>query len=88
MPDSRPLSYAGAVGLALRHELESRPEVIVYGEDVAIPGNVFGVTKGLRDDFGERIFDTPISESAILGSALGAALVGARPAGVAADEYV
>jgi pyruvate/2-oxoglutarate/acetoin dehydrogenase E1 component len=55
------------------------PETLVYGEDLAKPGGVFGVTKGLRDEFGDRVFDTPISESAIIGSAVGAAMMGRRP---------
>jgi pyruvate/2-oxoglutarate/acetoin dehydrogenase E1 component len=54
-------------------------ETLVYGEDVAKPGGVFGVTRGLRRRFGDRVFDTPISEAAILGSAVGAALMGRRP---------
>lgn len=79
MPEPATLTYASAVNTALRRALAERDDVIVYGEDVAIPGGVFGATKGLRDAFGDRVFDTPISESAILGSAVGAALVGMRP---------
>lgn len=73
------LTYAESVNQALRRALTEDPRVLVYGEDVAKPGGVFGVTKGLHRDFGERVFDTPISESAILGSAVGAAMVGMRP---------
>jgi 2-oxoisovalerate dehydrogenase E1 component len=74
------LTYAKAITEALERELEARPETILFGEDVAIPGGVFGVTRGLRDRFGpERVFDTPIAEAAILGSAVGAALAGLRP---------
>jgi 2-oxoisovalerate dehydrogenase E1 component len=74
------LTYAKAITEALERELEARPEAILFGEDVAIPGGVFGVTRGLRDRFGaERVFDTPIAEAAILGSAVGAALAGLRP---------
>jgi 2-oxoisovalerate dehydrogenase E1 component len=69
-----------AVNRALRDELDSRPELLVYGEDVGFPGGIFGCTRGLQDDFGaDRVFDTPISESAILGSAIGAAIEGMRP---------
>ena len=69
-----------AVNRALRDELESRPELLVYGEDVGFPGGIFGCTRGLQNDFGDdRVFDTPISESAILGSAIGAAIEGMRP---------
>lgn len=79
MPETRKLSYAEAANAALRRALTDLPEVIVYGEDVAKPGGVFGVTKGLHRDYGNRVFDTPISESAILGSAIGAAQFGLRP---------
>jgi 2-oxoisovalerate dehydrogenase E1 component len=69
-----------AVNRALREELEARPEVLVYGEDVGFPGGIFGCTRGLQNSFGaDRVFDTPISESAILGSAVGAAIEGMRP---------
>ena len=73
------LSYGEAVGAALRRCLAELPNVIVYGEDVAKPGGVFGVTRRLHQEFGDRVFDTPISESAILGSAVGAAMMGYRP---------
>lgn len=79
MDEAMILTYAQAANRALLRALEEIPETIVFGEDVAKPGGVFGVTKGLRDTFGERVFDTPISESAILGGALGAALMGRRP---------
>ncbi|WP_131735658.1 alpha-ketoacid dehydrogenase subunit beta [Actinomadura roseirufa] len=78
MPDKN-LSYAEAVNAALARALEERPETLLFGEDVALPGGVFGVTKNLRKRFGERVFDTPISESAILGGAVGAAMTGRRP---------
>src|SRR5699024_7139664 len=74
------LSYIQAVQRALRWALESREDTFYLGEDVAIPGGPFGATKGLYVDFGpERIFDTPISETAFLGLALGAAMSGQRP---------
>ncbi|WP_028925730.1 alpha-ketoacid dehydrogenase subunit beta [Pseudonocardia acaciae] len=73
------LTYAEAVNAALRRALDERPETLLFGEDVGEPGGVFGVTKGLRKAFGERVFDTPISESAILGGAIGAAMFGRRP---------
>ncbi|MFI7228981.1 alpha-ketoacid dehydrogenase subunit beta [Nonomuraea angiospora] len=76
MPD---LSYGEAVNAALHRLMEELPETLVYGEDVALPGGVFGVTRGLRKRYGDRVFDTPISESAILGSAVGAAMFGCRP---------
>ncbi|MCU1682327.1 MAG: hypothetical protein JWQ81_3066 [Amycolatopsis sp.] len=73
------LNYSGAVNAALRRCLEEIPETLLYGEDVAKPGGVHGVTRRLWKDFGDRVFDTPISESAILGSAIGAAMMGRRP---------
>ncbi len=80
MPESvKSLSYAEAVNAALVRSLDERPEALLFGEDVAIPGGVFGVTKGLARRFGDRVFDTPISEAAILGGAIGAAMVGRRP---------
>lgn len=75
----RQMSYASAVNTALREALEADERVLVFGEDVALPGGVFGVTKGLEKAFGERVFDTPISESAILGGAIGASMFGFRP---------
>jgi len=77
MPET--MSYVAAVNAALKRALAERPEVIVYGEDIGDPGGVFGQTKGLRTEFGARVFDTPISESAILGSAIGAAMFHMRP---------
>jgi pyruvate dehydrogenase E1 component beta subunit len=73
------MTYGGAVNAALRRALTSDPSTLVFGEDVAAPGGVFGVTKGLQREFGDRVFDTPISESAILGGAVGAAMFGRRP---------
>jgi 2-oxoisovalerate dehydrogenase E1 component len=74
------LTYQRAINRALRDELTSRPEVVVYGEDVGASGGIFGVSRGLQKDFGAaRVFDTPISESAILGSAVGAAMEGMKP---------
>ncbi len=73
------VTYAEAANAALRRALDERPDCIVFGEDVAVPGGVFGVTKGLHREYGRRVFDTPISETAMLGAAVGAALVGMRP---------
>jgi 2-oxoisovalerate dehydrogenase E1 component len=78
--EERDLTYGMAVNEALRRELAARPEVVVYGEDVGHAGGIFGVTRTLQEQFGERrVFDMPIAESAILGSAVGAALEGLRP---------
>lgn len=73
------LSYAAAVNAALRRILQEDSRAILFGEDVGKPGGVFGVTKGLTAEFGERVFDTPISETAMLGAALGSAMTGLRP---------
>ncbi|GGF82694.1 2-oxoisovalerate dehydrogenase E1 component [Mameliella alba] len=73
-------TYGKAVAAALQAELNARPELLVYGEDVGVGGGIFGCTRNLQKEFGAtRVFDTPISESAILGSALGAAMMGQRP---------
>ncbi|MCC7413291.1 MAG: transketolase [Gammaproteobacteria bacterium] len=74
------MSYLQAVNAALRAELEGDARTIVYGEDVGKAGGIFGATKNLQRDFGaQRVFDMPIAENAILGSAVGAALTGLRP---------
>src|SRR5690606_9613428 len=74
------LSYGKAANAALKRALGEFPESILFGEDVAKPGGVFGITKDLQSDFGaERVFDTPISETAMLGAAVGAAMTGLRP---------
>jgi len=68
-----------AVRSALEVELASDERVFVAGIDVAAGGNVFGLTRGLHDEFGERVRDTPISETAIVGLGVGAAMAGMRP---------
>ena len=68
-----------AVRAALEAELASDERVFVAGIDVAAGGNVFGLTRGLHDEFGARVRDTPISESAIVGLGVGAAMAGMRP---------
>ena len=74
------MTTAQAINRALRDELESNSATLVYGEDCGRAGGIFGVTRDLQKEFGEaRVFDTPIAESAILGSAVGAALEGMRP---------
>ncbi len=74
------LTYREAICKALADELRSDPDVIFFGEDVAEAGGVFKVTPGLLEEFGpSRVRDTPISEQAILGAALGAAITGLRP---------
>jgi len=76
----RQITYAEAIREALRHEMKLDDNVFIFGEDVGAFGGCFGVTAGLFDEFGpERVMDTPISEAAIMGAALGAALMGLRP---------
>jgi pyruvate dehydrogenase E1 component beta subunit len=76
----RELSYAEAIREALCEEMRRDPTVFVMGEDVGTFGGVFGVTAGMLVEFGEkRIRDTPISEAAIVGAGLGAAMMGMRP---------
>ena len=74
------LSYRDAINQALREEMARDEKVIVFGEDVALYEGSFKVTRGLLKEFGEaRVFDTPISEAAIVGMATGAAMGGLRP---------
>jgi 2-oxoisovalerate dehydrogenase E1 component len=68
-----------AVRTALETELTTDERVFVAGIDVGAGGNVFGLTRGLRDQFGDRVRDTPISETAIMGVGVGAAMAGMRP---------
>jgi pyruvate dehydrogenase E1 component beta subunit len=69
-----------AVNDALRIEMRRDPRVVVLGEDVGKFGGVFRATSGLYDEFGpERVFDTPLAEAGIIGSAIGMALYGLRP---------
>ncbi|HEU5141498.1 MAG TPA: alpha-ketoacid dehydrogenase subunit beta [Bacillales bacterium] len=74
------ISYIEAVTQALREELERDTNVFVFGEDVGVRGGVFRATNGLIDEFGEkRVIDTPLTESAIAGVGVGAAMYGKRP---------
>src|SRR6185503_5428407 len=74
------MTYRDALTKALADELRADEDVIFFGEDVAAAGGVFKVSPGLLDEFGpKRVRDTPISETAIIGAALGAALTGLRP---------
>ncbi len=74
------MSYSEAIREALREEMERDPGVFIMGEDEKELGGTFGVTKGLVELFGEeRVRDTPISENAMVGAGIGAALTGMRP---------
>src|SRR5512136_244220 len=77
---ARQLSYIEAIREALFEEMRRDPKVFVLGEDVGPYGGAFGATQGLSEEFGEmRCLDTPISESAIVGVAIGASMRGYRP---------
>lgn len=92
----REITFSEATREAMIEEMERDKSVFVMGEDIARQGGIFGQFKGLPELFGiERVIDTPISETAIIGAAVGAALAGARPVadmhfadfmGVAMDE--
>jgi acetoin:2,6-dichlorophenolindophenol oxidoreductase subunit beta len=74
------LTYREAVARAIGQEMERDPTVYFLGEDIAAAGGVFKTTEGLLERFGpERVRDTPISEQAIIGAAMGAAMNGLRP---------
>ena len=74
------LSYRDAVAAAIAQEMERDERVVFIGEDVAKAGGVFKSTVGLLERFGqERVRDCPISEQAILGAVMGAAMTGLRP---------
>ena len=69
-----------AINLALQQEMEADERVVVLGEDVGLNGGVFRVTEGLQEKFGpDRVADTPLAESGIMGSAIGLAMAGMRP---------
>jgi acetoin:2,6-dichlorophenolindophenol oxidoreductase subunit beta len=74
------LRYGAALNRALADAMEDDSSVVVIGEDIAGAGGSFGVTRGLLDRFGaQRVFDTPISEAALTGMAVGAAMSGLKP---------
>jgi len=74
------LTYRAAIAAAIGQEMERDETVVMIGEDIGTAGGVFKLTEGLIDRFGpERIRDTPISEQAIVGAAMGAAMTGLRP---------
>lgn len=74
------LTFAKAINTGLRKALERDPKVMLMGEDIGALGGVFRVTDGLAKDFGEdRVVDTPLAESGIIGTAIGLALRGYRP---------
>lgn len=92
------MTYSQAINEALREEMRRDENVYIMGEDVGVFGGCFGVTTGLIEEFGpDRVLDSPISETAIMGAAVGAAVAGLRPVpeimfndfvGVCMDEVV
>lgn len=74
------LTLAQALNVGLAEQLRGRDQVVVFGEDVAVKGGVYGITKGLQSTFGQaRVFDTLLDETTIVGTAQGAGLVGLLP---------
>jgi len=74
------ITFAKAINSGLRRALEQDPKVLLMGEDIGALGGVFRVTDGLQKDFGpDRVVDTPLAESGIVGTAIGLALRGYRP---------
>jgi 2-oxoisovalerate dehydrogenase E1 component beta subunit len=77
---TRTLTLAGAINAGLRAAMERDPKVVLMGEDIGALGGVFRVTDGLHKDFGgDRVMDTPLAESGIVGMAIGMAMAGYRP---------
>jgi pyruvate/2-oxoglutarate/acetoin dehydrogenase E1 component len=74
------MTYLQAISSALRDELRADDRVLLMGEDIGVFGGAFKVTDGFVEEFGtDRVMDTPLAESAIIGCAVGAAVVGLRP---------
>ncbi|MEW9672102.1 alpha-ketoacid dehydrogenase subunit beta [Ammoniphilus sp. 3BR4] len=76
----REITYLEAVREAMQEEMRANSDVFIMGEDIGVYGGAFGVTRGMIEEFGpERVRNTPISEAAIAGAAVGAAMTGMRP---------
>jgi len=76
----REITFLEAVREAMSQEMRQNQDVFILGEDIGVYGGAFGVTRGMIEEFGpERVRNTPISESAIAGAAIGSALTGMRP---------
>ncbi|MFR5783071.1 MAG: alpha-ketoacid dehydrogenase subunit beta, partial [Oscillospiraceae bacterium] len=74
------MTYGEAIREGMSIRMRENPNVVLFGEDVGAFGGCFGVSAGMFDEFGpERVRDTPISEGAIIGCAVGAAATGLRP---------
>ena len=76
----REITYSQALNEAIKEEMRRDEGIFMIGEDVALHGGTYGISKGLLEEFGERrVKDTPISEAAIVGTGIGAAITGLRP---------
>ncbi len=93
----RVITFGEATREAMVEEMRADESVFVYGEDIAKQGGIFGQFAGLKDEFGDRVLDTPISETALVGAGVGAAIAGAKPVidlhfadfiGIAMDEIL
>src|SRR5215213_9440743 len=74
------MTYLQAIADGMRQEMRHDERVLVMGEDIGVFGGAFKVTDGFLDEFGaDRVMDTPLAESGIIGTAIGAAVVGLRP---------
>jgi pyruvate dehydrogenase E1 component beta subunit len=74
------LNMVQALNQALHQEMERDPSILILGEDIAVDGGVFRLTEGLLEKFGqERVIDTPLAESAMVGASIGMAVAGLRP---------
>ncbi|HZT38278.1 MAG TPA: thiamine pyrophosphate-dependent enzyme [Bryobacteraceae bacterium] len=77
---TEPVTMIDAINHGLREEMERNPRIVMWGEDIADPkGGVFGVTRGLRDRFGDRVANAPLAEASIAGVAGGMAIAGYKP---------
>ena len=77
---SKKITVSKAIGEALHEEMVRDDKVFIMGEDMAVMGNVFAITRGFLEEFGpNRVIDTPISEEGFCGMAVGAAMRGMRP---------
>ena len=93
----RIITFGEATREAMLEEMRADERVFVYGEDIAKQGGIFGQFAGMKDEFPERVLDTPISETALVGAGVGAAIAGAKPVidlhfadfiGIAMDEVL
>jgi pyruvate dehydrogenase E1 component beta subunit len=80
MTNTVEMTIAKAINAGIQKQMQKNPKILVFGEDVAELGGVFRVTEGLLDEFGSnRVFNSPIAESGIVGTAIGLAMRGYRP---------